>query len=333
MAPSTQTLTTAQTTNQTEPDWSLGWRYERVRTADGKEELVQIPLTPDEALHPEEGYIMPVRPYHERITTDLSVMLRAHYHHHPTITVFCDLVFKWDHPEIRSFAPDVALVPNVRAPAADRGEFVVADEGTRPLLVIEVVSPNSRVGDRVTKVRDYPQVGVQEYIYIDHWERRGQAIWEIAGFRLAGDRYLPIVPDEDGAIYSETLHLRIGIEEGQVWIEDANTGKELLTHLQTYQALQAAEEQAKAEAAARQAAEEQATVEAAARQAAEEQARAEVAARQEAEEQARAEFAARQEAEEQAKAEAAARQTLEARLAELEVQIRQLQEQAKTKNQ
>ncbi|MEZ4727905.1 MAG: Uma2 family endonuclease [Caldilineaceae bacterium] len=317
MAPSTQTLPTAQISKQTEPDWSLGWRYERVRTADGKEELVQIPLTPDEALHPEEGYVIPVRPYHERITTDLSVMLHAHYHHHPTITVFCDLVFKWDHPEIRSFAPDVALVPNVREPTADRGEFVVADEGTRPLLVIEVVSPNSRVGDRVTKVRDYPQVGVQEYIYIDHWKRRGQTIWEIAGFRLAGDRYLPIVPDEDGAIYSETLNLRIGIEEGQVWIEDANTGKELLTHLQTQQALQAAEEQAKAEAAARQAAEEQA--------------KAEAAARQMAEEQAKAEAAARQAAEEQAQAEAAARRTLEARLAELEAQMRRLQVQIEEK--
>lgn len=296
MASSTQTRP-ATTPNPNAPDWRLGWRDERVRTADGKEEIVQIPLTPDEALHPEEGYTMPVHTEHERIVNELRDMLRAHYAANTDITVFCDLVFKWDHPEIRPFAPDIAIVPQVRNPTADRGEFIVTNEGTRPLLVIEVVSPSSRTGDRVIKVRDYPQVGVQEYLYIDHWQRRGQTVWEIAGFRLDGDRYLPIVPDEDGAVYCEALNLRIGVEAGRVWIEDGNTGRELLTHLQTQQALQIAEAQAQAEAAARRAAEEQA----------------------------QAEATARRVAEEQAQAEAAARQSLEARLAELEAQLRQLQ--------
>lgn len=324
MAPATQTRPTLAP-DPHEPDWNLGWRYERVRTADGKEEVITIPLTPDEALHPEEGYVMPVHTEHERVVNDLRDMLHAHYADQAEITVFCDLVFKWDHAEIRSFAPDIAVVPHVRNPTADRGEFRVAEEGTRPLLVIEVVSPTSRTGDRVTKVRDYPQVGVQEYIYIDHWQRRRQIVWEIAGFRLSGDRYLPIVPDEDGAVYCETLNLRIGVEEGRVWIEDGNTGSELLTHRQTQQALQA-------EAAARQAAEEQAQAEAAARQAAEEQAQAEATARQAAEEQAQAEATARQAAEEQAQAEATARRTLEARLAELEEQMRRLQKQNNTKS-
>jgi Uma2 family endonuclease len=295
MAPSTPTRRRIETPSN-EPNWDLGWRYETIRTADGKEEVITVPLTPDEALHPEEGYIMPMNTDHARLTQDLNEMLGAHYRNHPELTVFDDLVFKWDHAEIRSFSPDIAIVPHVRNPSATRGEFRVAEEGTRPLLVIEVVSPQSRNGDRVIKVRDYPQVGVQEYIYIDHWERRGQTIWEIAGFRLAGDRYLPIIPDEDGAIYCETINLRIGIEDGRVWIEDGNTGEELLTHQKTQEALQA-------EAAARQAAEEQAHVEATARQA----------------------------AEEQAHAEAAARRTLEARLAELEAQIRQLQEPKRSK--
>lgn len=29
---------------RTEPDWTRGWRYETVRTANGKEETIQVPL-------------------------------------------------------------------------------------------------------------------------------------------------------------------------------------------------------------------------------------------------------------------------------------------------
>lgn len=234
-------------------DWSLGWRYETVRTPDGKQTQVRIPLTPDEALHPQEGHIMPVRNVLDTITDDLCDMLRAHYAEKPAMTIYHDLVFQWDHPDVRAYAPDVAVVPNVRDPQAERGEFVVAAEETRPRLIIEVVSPSSREGDRVQKFNDYALVGVQEYVYIDHWTRKGQTVWEITGFRLQGDRYLPMLPDEDGALYCETVGLRIGIEEGKVWLEDANTGEDLLTNLKAHQALretavrlQAAEERAAA---------------------------------------------------------------------------------------
>ncbi|MCB0061732.1 MAG: Uma2 family endonuclease [Caldilineaceae bacterium] len=230
------------------PNWELGWRYETVTHPDGTTEEVRVALTLDEALHPEEGYVMPVRSSHARITNDLVDMLRAYFAQEPGIAIFDDLVFVWDHSEVRNYAPDVAVVPNVRDPVADRGRFVVAEEGTGPRLIIEVVSPATRTGDRVDKVRDYPLVGVQEYVYIDQWQRKGQTVWEVVGYRLVGDHYLPLVPDEDGALYLETVNLRIGMEEGQVWLEDANTGQDLMTSLEAHRALQG-------EIAARQAAE------------------------------------------------------------------------------
>ena len=270
MAPSTQVVTTTATaTKQNESDWSLGWRFESVRTANGREDLVRIPLTPEEALHPEEGYVIPVSTAHTDTTIDIRNMLRARYTSQPTMAVFHDLVFEWDHPEIGNYAPDIAVVPHVREREADRGTFNVAQEGTRPLLIIEVVSPRTRKDDRVTKVKDYARLGVQEYVYIDKRTQKGETLWEVAGFRLDEGFYLPIVPDEDGAIYCETLNIRIGLEQGQIWIEDANTGKDLLTNLQAQQALLAAEEQTKIEAEARRAAEEQVKIEADARQAAE----------------------------------------------------------------
>jgi hypothetical protein len=161
----------------------------------------------------------------------------------------------------------------VRDRNSNRSSFVVAEEGTHPCLIIEVVSPDSRKGDRVIKVQDYARVGVAEYVYIDSRQRKGQVVWEIAGFRLEGEQYLPIVPDKDGAIYCESVGLRMGIDEGQVWLEDVKSGEELLTNLKAQQAL-------------------------------------------------RAEAEARAEAEGRAAAEAAARRALEARLAEMEAQLK-----------
>ncbi|MEZ4725991.1 MAG: Uma2 family endonuclease [Caldilineaceae bacterium] len=117
------------------------------------------------------------------------------------------------------------------------GRFIV-EEAARPLLIVEVVSPSTRENDRVKKVRHYARAGVQEYVYIDHWTRN--ELWEIVGFRLEEGLYEPMVPDEDGALYCQTVGLRIGIENGKVWVEDAETGEDLLTNLAAHRALRAA---------------------------------------------------------------------------------------------
>lgn len=245
----------ASVTQPDQQDWSLGWRYETTRMANGRDTQVRVPLTEEEARHPQEGYVMPERTEHDRLSDDLCDMLRAYYEAHPNVAVFRNLVFTWDHPAVKPCAPDVVVVPNIRERDADRTQFVVADEGTRPSLAIEIVSRSSRADDRVEKVRDYALAGVQEYVYIDHTVRRGNHIWELAGFRLQGKQYLPILPDEDGALYLESVNLRIGLENGRLWLEDAATSQDLLTNLQVRQALRAAEQRAAEEAQARQTAE------------------------------------------------------------------------------
>jgi Uma2 family endonuclease len=245
-----------------ELDWSAGWRYEWLRHADGTETAVPVPLTAEEIRHPQEGYVMPIRTSHDRLSGAACDMLRAHFADQPDVAVFHDLIFEWDHPEVGNYAPDIAVVFGVRQPEADRSKFVIAAEGTRPALIIEVTSPTTRTIDRSDKVKDYALVGVQEYVYIDHWTRKNKETWEIAGFRLVNGYYLPIVPDEDGAIYCATIAMRIGVEEGQIWLEDAATGENLLTNLEVRRALRlaeaaqaAAEKRANAEEQARRAAE------------------------------------------------------------------------------
>lgn len=259
-------------TQATKPDWSWGWRYEIVQTGKGREESRRIPLTPEEARHPKEGYVMPERTEHEVVSGNVGDMLHGKFEKTLTMAIYRNLVFEWDNPEIGTYAPDVAVVPNVRDPDANRGQFVVANEGTRPILAIEVVSLKSRRTDRVDKVRDYELLGIQEYVYIDIRRRHGQIVGELVGYRLQANRYVPILPDEDDALYLESVNCRIGLDGNQVWMEDGDTGENLLNNVQAQRAL-------KAEKQARQAAEARIAEEETARQTAEIRAGAEEAAR------------------------------------------------------
>jgi Uma2 family endonuclease len=244
MSLSTTTVHPPSVTETAEIDWSRGWREEQQRTPEGRVERIRIPLTAEEALHPKEGYVMPERSEHDFISDDLCDMLRAYFAKQPGMVVYRNLSFEWDDPAVKTLTPDVAVVPNVQEPKRNRSQFVVASEQTRPMLIVEIVSPSSREADRVTKVKSYARVGVAEYVYIDSRVRKGQILWEIAGYRLEDGHYTPMLPDEDGALYCATVDLRIGIEDGKVWLEDAKTGQNLLTHLETQQALEQAQQRA-----------------------------------------------------------------------------------------
>ena len=218
-----------------------------MRKAGGEIDIIQIPLTAEQALHPEEDYVTPDPHFQDLITAAISEMLRSHCIA-PHTLVACNLLIKWDNPALKKHAPDVCVIPNVRELYTNWTTFYVAQEETRPCLIIEVVSASSKEHDRVTKVEQYARAKVQEYVYIDYWTRKGQTVWEIAGFRLHGDHYLPMLPDEDGAIYCETVGVRMGVDDGRVWMENYETGERLLTNAE-------AQAQAKKEVAAREAAE------------------------------------------------------------------------------
>lgn len=227
-----------------DPDLSFGWKEGMVEHPNGQREWVQIPLTPEEILHPEEGYVMPESTEHARIIQHINEMLQTRYAKTPGMAVYSDLIIQWDKPELKQHYPDVMVIPDVQDRDKKRSRFHVDKEGTRPLLIIEVVSPGSKAADRVKKVDHYARAGVQEYVYIDPWEQEEEVFWELAGFRLEGDRYLPMLPDEDRSLYCETLGLRIGLKAGEIWMQDYETGEFLMTNLEAQAARQIAETQA-----------------------------------------------------------------------------------------
>jgi Uma2 family endonuclease len=215
-----------------EEEWvDLGWKPVEVKRPDGTTEVEYIPLTAEEFLHPQEGYRLPNSTFHDDICTIIRDILSRLYADDPTVGVFRDLLVVWDDPKLRRHSPDVFVVFNLKDKDKNRSRFNVAKEGTRPSLIIEVVSPGYRKEDRVTKVKQYAQAGVQEYVIIDRREQPGGIVQdEILGYRLVeGNRYQPIALDEKGRILCQTVGLWLHIPKGQMTIEGAQSGLRLLT--------------------------------------------------------------------------------------------------------
>ena len=285
-----------------------GWRYVRRPTPDDPDHLEPVPLTLEDVLHPEEGDFIVHSDRHETDRMYLTAVLRARLEVHGRAIVLSDVRVAWDVPDLRPHGPDVMVIPGLRE-RRDWSTFDVAEEGVRPALMIEITSPETRENDVVWKVAHYARAGVAQYVIVDNIGRRGERQLRFLDYRLVGDTYRLQPPDERGWVYLELADLWVGVEGDHVvcYADDGTAFGDYATVVQ-----QAAEAEARARAA-----EEQAQREAAARAEAEAPARA-------AAEQAQREAAARAEAEEQARREAAARAALEARLRELEAELRRL---------
>ena len=206
-----------------------GWRVEIVNQANGEPISVRIPLTSSEFLHPKEGCHLPNSTFHDDTTGSAKDMLTRRYRNRSNVGVFRDLLIKWDITGLDDHSPDIAVVFGVRNPAQNRTRFIVADEGVRPVFILEVVSPRYRREDRETKVVDYALAKVQEYMIVDRRNYRGQILDEVLGYRLVSGHYQPLTPDQEGRVFFQTVGLWMSLREGQLIMEDAATGTRLKT--------------------------------------------------------------------------------------------------------
>jgi len=228
--PASELLSTNDLANdQAEPNLAeCGWRYEEITLPDGSTDWRMVPLTEQEFLHPQEGYRLPNSTFHDRTIATIQDILTRRYQSDPSIGVFGDLVVKWD-IDLGDHCPDVFVAFGMQDSDRNRTEFWVEKEGTRPTLIVEVVSPHYRKADRETKVLHYARAGVQEYVVVDRRRYRQQLLDEVLGYRLVNGIYQPISPDDDNRILCQTVGLWFSMSDGQVAIDDAQTGERLLT--------------------------------------------------------------------------------------------------------
>jgi Uma2 family endonuclease len=238
-------------------DQERGWRYKRVTLADGREVSYMVPLTSEDFLNPQEDDVWPQSPLHARITDDLTFMLRTRYTN-TNIVVFHDLIINWGIPGLANPSPDISVIPGlpVYRLQDDISTFYVQQEGTKPVLIIEVVSPWYRQEDLVDKVGIYEQAGVHEYVIFDFFSPHNPERGTTLVYRLIDGRYQQQLPDENGFYDCETVDLRVGLEGGErLVLEDRQTGKRLQTLEEVIAARRKAEARAEAEAARAEAAE------------------------------------------------------------------------------
>jgi Uma2 family endonuclease len=318
-----------------------GWRYVSRKQADGRVELEQVPLTLEDLLFPEEGdFAVQYRSHIEDCYYLLGVF-NARVADNPRAVVLSDCRVRWDVPGLKPLGPDVAVFFNVPNDW-DGGTLGVADAEARPVLVIEVTSPDTRKNDFGRKKLFYHQAGVPLYVIVDARPGpKGRRV-KLHGFEFAPEGYVSVPLDDRERLWIEPLNLWLAIEDRRVVCIDGATGEPIGGYVEQVQARTEAEarsaeaearaeadSRARLEAEARAEADSRARLEAEARSAeAEARAEADLRARLEAEARAEADLRARLEAEVRLEAEAQARRELEARFREQEAELRRLRGEA-----
>jgi hypothetical protein len=213
-----------------------GTRYVQRRREDGSTELVAVPLTLEDTLHPEEGDEIPVRPRHELDCHYLAGVFRSRPLGEPIARVVADLRIDWGIEGLGCPSPDIALFAGMKQDIDfERGTLEVVPSGGRCLLIVEVVSPDRRVNDVVHKVREYHQAGVPLYVIVDQEEAGPR---RLLAYRYTPERYEPVQLDERGRVFLPPLGLTMGLREGRVVCYDQASGRELLSYEDASRALE-----------------------------------------------------------------------------------------------
>lgn len=199
----------------------LGWRIRPRLTPEGKIKHVRIPLTAYDILHPQEGDFRVHNDEHRLVCRYLDNVISAQVSHIPGTIVLHDTRVAWDVDGLDPHGPDIALIFNVRE-HKKWGTFDVRVEATRPTLIVEVTSPETRQLDLVDKVEEYAQAGVQCYIIVDAHKSSRQPNYRLIGYQLTPDGYINLQPNAQGRLWLAPAQIWLGLLDDQLHCYDVD---------------------------------------------------------------------------------------------------------------
>jgi Uma2 family endonuclease len=166
-------------------------------------------------LYPEVGDFIVHTKAHEDICHYLADVLKMQVRHDPSAVVLHDVRVAWGIPEMRPNGPDIALIYGVQE-HKNWSTFDCGEEGVRPIVVIEVTSPETRSNDLLEKVEIYEQAGVEHYIIIDSRAWKGREQFYLHSYQLGPTGYQLSDLDDLGRVRIGALDVWLGIEETHI---------------------------------------------------------------------------------------------------------------------
>jgi Uma2 family endonuclease len=159
-----------------------------------------------------EEELMPAGIYHNEYLLMITQMLSGYIHQQGWKILYDVFVFyrnEW-HSKTRT-APDLMLVPNLPlTPEMVVRSYDLEQEPT-PICIFELISPKSYTKDLIWQRDLYASWGVPEYVVLDIMDSKGNprsqaqcTIW-----RLAGNTYVPVVPDREGYFTLTSIGIKI----------------------------------------------------------------------------------------------------------------------------
>jgi hypothetical protein len=209
-----------------EQEFPYGWRFVKRVGPDGVEELEQVPLTLEDVLHPQEGDVISGNIRHDTDCTYLATVFRSRPFGPPVVLVTHDVLVNWGVEGIGNHAPDVAVFVGLsRDPDPATGLLDLAGMGGRCELVIEVVSPSTRVNDVVHKFDHYYRAGIPVYVIIDQEREDGPR--RLRAYRRKSHGYAEIESDDRYRVDLPLLGVMIGLRDDRAVCWDLRTHREL----------------------------------------------------------------------------------------------------------
>ncbi len=239
-----------------EDPFRYGWRHVVVKQPDGRVELEQVPLTLEDLLFPEEGDFTAQFRSHIDDCLYLKMVFDALVADVPDAVVTCDNRVDFNIPGVRPLGPDVAVFFGVPR-SHDPGTLAVADPGVRPILVVEVTSPDTRKNDLRIKKAFYERGNIPYYVIVDARPDGKRRRVKLLGFRNTPGGFEPIPLDDQDRLWLEPLGVWLTIIDERVACVDGETGRTMEGYV--------AQSQARADAEARAADESRIAAEATAR--------------------------------------------------------------------
>jgi Uma2 family endonuclease len=164
--------------------------------------------------------------FHVTVILYLRQALRLFFQGVANVYVAANNLFYYEEDNPRTFVvPDVYVVKDV--PNHDRRVYKLWEEKAAPAVVFEITSRSTRREDLGDKRALYEMLGVPEYFLFDPEAEYLKP--QLQGFRLLDGFYSPIHHDDDGAVYSEQLRLRMRPEGRLLRLIDPATRQVLPT--------------------------------------------------------------------------------------------------------